>query len=180
MKIVVRQILESIVTQVDDLGNSHVPEKTGKSVGTPLVLQGSLAGGDMHSVSPASEDSGIGCSLGHADESKAEEPELADHTAHQGPRDQLKDSGAAQSSVSSNGAGPDENKPDEEHLRNSAASVDGELEHSHSSSLFAAFSSNVRYWLGQENHETNGKFILCAVSRRFRPITILPPCLPLS
>lgn len=155
VKIVVRQILESIVTQVDDLGNSHVPEKTGKSVGTPLVLQGSLAGGDMHSVSPASEDSGIGCSLGHVDESKAEEPELTDHTAHQGPRDQLKDSSAAQSSVSSNGAGPDENKPDEEHLRNSAASVDGELEHSHSSSLFAAFSSNVRYWLGQENHKTN-------------------------
>ena len=176
VKNAVREIIEKIVNQVADSENiHHLPEKTEKSVGTPLLLQGSPARGYMHSVSPASEDSGIGCSMGHADDSKAVEPELADHAVHQGLENQLNDSGDARSSVSSNVVEPDENRPDEEHSRNSPASVDGELEHSRSTSLFAALSSNVRYWLGQENCGTNGEFILCAVSWRFRLFTTLPP-----
>lgn len=156
VKNAVREIIEKIVNQVADSENiHHLPEKTEKSVGTPLLLQGSPARGYMHSVSPASEDSGIGCSMGHADDSKAVEPELADHAVHQGLENQLNDSGDARSSVSSNVVEPDENRPDEEHSRNSPASVDRELEHSRSTSLFAALSSNVRYWLGQENCGTS-------------------------
>lgn len=160
VKNVVHEILNSIINQISDCEDSHVQEKTAKPEGTPILLKGSLVSRDMHSVSPVSEDSGIGCSLGHVDDHKAEDPNLADHSV-QRLDNQLNDSGAARSSVGSAGVEHDECKSAEELSGESAMSVDKELEHSHSSSLFAAFSSNVKYWLGQGNYATSGEFELC-------------------
>lgn len=156
IKNVVHEVLNSVINQIAECEDSHLREKIAKSEATPMLVQDSLVCRDMHSVSPVSEDSGIGCSLGHADEGKTEDSELADNSVRSHDN-QLNDSAVMQ--ASGDRVEHDETRSAQaqaEHSEESEMNIVRELDHPQSASLFAAFSSNVKYWLGQGNYGKNG------------------------
>lgn len=156
IKNVVHEVLNSVINQIAECEDSHLREKIAKSEATAMLVQDSLVCRDMHSVSPVSEDSGIGCSLGHADEGKTEDSELADHSVRSHDN-QLNDSAVTQ--ASGDRVEHDETRSAQaqaEHSEESEMNIVRELDHPQSASLFAAFSSNVKYWLGQGNYGKNG------------------------
>ena len=140
IRIIVRDVLDSLINQIAEYENSHVDQHIAKSYfeGTPVVVRDSVTNRDLHSVSPTSEDSGIGCSLSHAEDTK--DSDLVDHSHHR--HDHFNDSTMAQ--VLSDSA-----KVEHE---------DSESTQTKDQSIFAAFSNNVRYWLGQGSYDKSGKF----------------------
>lgn len=155
VKNVVHEVLNSIVNQIAECEDRHVGEKVAKSKGSPMLMQENLMSRDIHSVSPVSEDSGIGCSLNHADDGKAEDADLTEYLDHR-HNNQVNDSAVMQASSDSTKTECDENQSthSQEHSEGFG------LDHPSSSSLFAAFSSNVKYWLGQGTYGKHGMFYL--------------------
>ncbi|KAL9963260.1 hypothetical protein ACROYT_G032443 [Oculina patagonica] len=152
---IVHEVLNSVINQIEECEDSHMRAKTVKPEGTPMLVKDSLVSRDMHSVSPVSEDSGIGCSLSHVDDGKAEDSDLANHADHK-DNNQLND---VTTQVSSGSARLEhvesQSTQTQEHAEESEMNSLRGLDHPRSSSLFAAFSSNVKYWLGQG---TYGKY----------------------
>lgn len=153
-KNVIHEVLSSIIDQIAECEDKHVGDKTAKCKGSPMLVQENLASRDIHSVSPVSEDSGIGCSLSHADDGKAEDADLAEHLDHS-QNSQVNGSAVTQASSDSAKPDYDENQP----AYSQGHSGELELQHSSRSSLFSALSSNVKYWLGQGTYgKHDGKF----------------------
>ena len=153
IKNVIREVLNSIIDQIAECEDKHVAEKIAKSKGSPMLMQENLMSRDIHSVSPVSEDSGIGCSLSHADDGKTEDADLTEHLDNR-HNNQVNDSAAMQVSSDSTVTECDENQSahTQEHSEGFG------LDQPSSSSLFAALSSNVKYWLGQGTYGKHGKF----------------------
>ena len=158
---IVHEVLNSVINQIAECEDSHMREKISKSEGTPMLVKDSLVSRDMHSVSPVSEDSGIGCSLNHADDGKAEDSDLADHSGHR-HTSQLSDSPMTQGSSDGTKTEHDESQSTQSqgHADESEMNSLRGFDHPRSSSLFAAFSSNVKYWLGQGTYGKHGKFYM--------------------
>ena len=150
IKNVIHEVLNSIIDQIAECEDKHVGEKIAK--GSPMLLQENLMSRDLHSVSPVSEDSGIGCSLSHGGFGKAEDTDLTEHL----DQHQVNDSAVMQASNDSTKTEWDENQSahPQEHSEGFG------LDHPSSSSLFAALSNNVKYWLGQGSYGKHGKFYL--------------------
>lgn len=155
IKNVIHEVLNSIIDQIAECQDKHVGEKIAKSKGSPMLMQENLMSRDIHSVSPVSEDSGIGCSLSHADGGKAEDADLTEHLEHR-HNNQVNDSAVMQASSDSAKTECDENQSAHPHEDSEGFGLD----HPSSSSLFAALSSNVKYWLGQGTYGKHGKFCL--------------------
>lgn len=152
IKNVIHEVLSSIIDQIAECEDKHVGEKIAKSKGSPVLMQENPMSRDIHSVSPVSEDSGIGCSLSHGGEGKAEDTDLTEHL----DQHQVNDTAVMQASNDST-----KTECDETQSAHSLEHSEGfGLDHSSSSSLFAALSSNVKYWLGQESYGKHGKFYL--------------------
>jgi len=149
IKNVIHEVLNSIKDQI-----AEYEDKIAKSKGSPMLMHENLMSRDIHSVSPVSEDSGIGCSLSHADDGKTEDADLAEHLHHR--HNQVNDSAVTQASSDSTKTECNENQSahPQEHSEGFG------LDHPSSSSLFAALSSNVKYWLGQGTYGKYGKFYL--------------------
>lgn len=131
IKVIVHDLLENLLNKITELENSHE--------GASVVVKDGIRARDIHSVSPMSEDSGIGCSLGHTDDGKNEDSELVDRR-----HDGLNVSMTSEQSS--------------EHVR--VDHQQGQVTYakeSMSESLFAALSSNVKYWLGQGSYDQTGK-----------------------
>ena len=145
IRAIVHELLNSLVDQITEYEQSHVHQQKTKpykdSEGTPIVLRDGVTNSDLHSVSPTSEDSGIGCPLSHGEETKTEDLEHADHSDHR--HDHLNDSSMSQVSGSGASIGNDKRPP----------------YHSSRSdpSLFSALSSSVKYWLGQGSCDKAGE-----------------------
>ena len=154
-KHVIHEVLNSIIDQIAECEDKHVGEKIAKSKGSPMLMQENLMSRDIHSVSPISEDSGIGCSLSHADDGKAEDTDLTEHLDHR-QTNQVNGSALRLASCDSAKTECDENQSahPEEHSEGFGR------DHPSSSSLFSALSSNVKYWLGQGTSGKHGKFYL--------------------
>lgn len=150
IKNVIHEVLNSIIDQIAECEDKHVGEKIAKSKGSPILMQENLMSRDIHSVSPVSEDSGIGCSLSHGGDGKAEDTNLTEHLSHS----QVNDSAVTQASNDSTKTECDENQS----VHSQEHSEGFVLDHSSSSSLFAALSNNVKYWLGQGSYGKHGKF----------------------
>lgn len=148
IKNVIHEVLNSIIDQI-----AECEDKIAKSKGSPMLMHENLVNRDIHSVSPVSEDSGIGCSLSHADDGKTEDADLTEHLNHR-HNNQVNDSAVTQASSDSTKTECDENLSahPQEHPEGFG------LDNPSSSSLFAALSSNVKYWLGQGTYGKHGKF----------------------
>ena len=142
IKNVIHEVLNSIIDQIAECEEKHEGEKIATSKGSPPMLM--QENRDIHSVSPVAEDSGIGGSLSHGGDGKAEDADLTEHLDH----NQVNDSLVMQ--------GSDENQSAHRQELSEGFGVD----HSSSSSLFAALSNNVKYWLGQGTYGKHGKFYL--------------------
>ena len=145
IRAIVHEVLNSLVNQITEYEHSHVHQQKTKSYKdseeTPIVLRDSVTNSDLHSVSPTSEDSGIGYSLSHGEETKTEDLEHADHSDHR--HDHLNDSSTTQASDSSASVENDKRPP----YHGSRSDP----------SLFSAFSSSVKYWLGQGSCDKAGE-----------------------
>lgn len=145
IKIIVHEVLDSIVDQVANLANSQVQQQVGKSYkdseGTPVILQDSVANRDIHSVSPTSEDSGIGCPLSHMEDTKGEVLDFAIRSGNRHEHLHVNDSATSEASKDSARVAHDESQ-------SSPAKEQ---------SMFAALSNNVKYWLGQGSYGKSGK-----------------------
>ncbi|XP_029202730.2 nuclear receptor coactivator 7-like isoform X3 [Acropora millepora] len=137
VRTIVHEVLNNLINQIADYELSHLNKKAQSvkdSTVKPVLLQDIYNTRDAHSMSPTSEDSGIGCSLNQNEESKDQElahrPEHGHGCLHEASEDQ-------------------------------AAMSDGRVEidnndvsYSNSEqSLFSALSSNVKYWLGQGGYD---------------------------
>ena len=147
IRTIVHEVLNSLVNQITEYEQSHVHQQKTKSdkgsEATPIVLRDSVMNSDLHSVSPTSEDSGIGCSLSHSEETKTVDLEHADHSADH-RHDNLNESSVSQLS-SSNVAGIESDESQAYYGNRSDPS------------LFASFSSSVKYWLGQGSSDKAGE-----------------------
>ena len=131
IKVIVHDLLDNLINKITELENSHE--------GALVVVKDSIRVRDIHSVSPTSEDSGIGCSLTHTDDGKNKDSELVDQR-----NDGLSVSMASQQSS--------------EHVRVDHTQFQVAYgKESTSESLFAVLSSNVKYWLGQGSYDQTGK-----------------------
>lgn len=162
---IVSEVLNSIINQITECEDSHMQKKITRSEGTPVLVKDHLVSRDMHSVSPVSEDSGIGCSLNHADDGKAEDSDLAEHSDHK-HRNQLDESGTTQASSDTVRTEQNESQSTQSQEHAEEYEIDSlrGLDQPRSSSLFAAFSSNVKYWLGQGTYGKHGKLFMHAVT----------------
>ena len=152
IRVIVHEVLDGLINEITELESSHKEQKTAKPFketdGTSVLVRDSVTNGDLHSVSPTSEDSGIGCSLSHADDTKPEDSELTDYSDQR--HDGFNDTTATQESSDSTRV-KHTNKGQSSHVKESEPQL---------SSLFGAFSSNVKYWLGQGSYDKNGKVCL--------------------
>lgn len=146
IRVIVHEVLDGLINEITELESSHKEQKTAKPFketdGTSMLVRDSVTNGDLHSVSPTSEDSGIGCSLSHADDTKPEDSELTDYSDQR--HDGFNDTTTTQESSDSTRV--KHNKGQSSHVK--------ELE-PQLSSLFGAFSSNVKYWFGQGSYDKN-------------------------
>ena len=131
IKVIVHDLLDNLINKITELENSHE--------GAAVVVKDGIRVRDIHSVSPMSEDSGIGCSLSHTDDGKNEDSELVDQR-HGGVNVSMT------SQQSSERVRVDHEQGQVAYAKEST-----------SESLFAALSSNVKYWLGQGSYDQTGK-----------------------
>lgn len=144
VKTIVHEVLNNLINQIAEYELSHLNKKAEDSTVKPVLLQDIYNTRDAHSMSPTSEDSGIGCSLNHNEESK--DQELVHRPEH--GHDCLHEASEDQAAMSDGRVEIDDN---EVSYRNSEQS------------LFSALSSNVKYWLGQ------GGFDKCGESEEASP-----------
>ena len=141
VKMIVHEVLNNLINQIAEYELSHLNQKAESfrdSTGKPVLLQDIYNTRDVHSMSPTSEDSGIGCPLNHNEESK--DQDLAHRPEH--GHDCLHEASENQAAMSDGRVENDDN----------------EVSYSNSEqSLFSALSSNVKYWLGQGSYDKGGK-----------------------
>lgn len=142
----VHEVLNSLINQIAEYEHSPVHEQNTKSFkdskGMPALLRDNVTVRDLQSISPTSEDSGIGCPLSHVEESKPEDAELSRH-------DQLNDSAMTQESSGKAGVENDDSAPSDH-------------------SFLSTLSSNVKYWLGQRSYDKTGKcYMMCGKRSMF-------------
>ncbi|XP_068706589.1 oxidation resistance protein 1-like isoform X1 [Montipora foliosa] len=138
VRIIVHEVLNGLINQIVEYEHRYLNQKGESfkdSTRKPVLLQDRDNTRDVHSVSPTSEDSGIGCSH---DEPKTENPELGGRSDHR--HECLYENEAVVNQVAMSDAGVENGKEEA-----SATSAD--------QSLFTALSNNVKYWLGQGNYE---------------------------
>ena len=141
VKTIVHEVLNNLINQIADYELSHLNKKAEsvkESTVKPVLLQDIYNTRDAHSMSPTSEDSGIGCSVNQNEESK--DQELAHRPEH--GHDCLHEASEDQAAMSDGRVEIDDN----------------EVSYSNSEqSLFSALSSNVKYWLGQGGYDKSGE-----------------------
>ncbi|KAK2556344.1 Nuclear receptor coactivator 7 [Acropora cervicornis] len=143
VKTIVHEVLNNLINQIADYELSHLNKKAEsvkESTVKPVLLQDIYNTRDAHSMSPTSEDSGIGCSVNQNEESK--DQELAHRPEH--GHDCLHEASEDQAAMSDGRVEIDDN----------------EVSYSNSEqSLFSALSSNVKYWLGQGGYDKSARSI---------------------
>ena len=141
IRIIVHEVLNSLINQIAEYEHSPVHEQNTKSFkdskGMPVLLRDNVTVRDLHSISPTSEDSGIGCPLSHAEESKPEDAELDDHAGRR--HDHLMNDSAMTQESSGKARVEDDESASSDH------------------SFLSTLSSNVKYWLGQRSYDKTGK-----------------------
>ena len=160
--VIVQDVLNNIIRQItecEDFQNYEQHHDNLKDcTANSHLVQETLAHRDFNSMSPVSEDSGIGCILSHPYEMKTNEGEMMDHSGlieSQEAVDTKFSVGRTRTDHSERQSAQTKEGPESKRSEN--VDVDRGLDDVPSSSLFSALSNEVKYWLGRGSYNRQGK-----------------------